>query len=93
VKPSAFRGFVAGKDEAGLSYFIAEPEKAAADFIYLNLNKFAAGKAEKTLLESFRFQNLGSLKKKQIEIYFGLFNNKKMVEIGGVLRAMIGGKS
>jgi len=51
VKPSAFRGFISGKDEAGLPYFIAEPEKAVADFAYLNLKKIAAGAAEKTLLE------------------------------------------
>jgi len=91
VKPSAFRGFISGKDEAGLPYFIAEPEKAVADFVYLNLKKIAAGAAEKTLLESFRFQNLGSLKKNKIAAYFDLFNNTKMREIGAVLRGM-GGK-
>jgi len=91
VKPSAFRGFISGKDEAGLPYFIAEPEKAVADFAYLNLKKIAAGAAEKTLLESFRFQNLGSLKKNKIAAYFDLFNNTKMREIGAVLRGM-GGK-
>ena len=88
VKASAFRGFISGKDEAGLPYFIAEPEKAVADFIYLNLGKIAAGSAEKTLLESFRFQNLGSLKKNKITTYFGLFNNIKMREIGAVLGGM-----
>ena len=91
VKPSAFRGFISGKDEAGLPYFIAEPEKAVADFAYLNLKKIAAGAAEKTLLESFRFQNLGSLKKNKIAAYFDLFNNTKMREIGAVLRGL-GGK-
>jgi len=91
VKPSAFRGFISGKDEAGLPYFIAEPEKAVADFAYLNLKKIAAGAAEKTLLESFRFQNLGSLKKNKIAAYFDLFNNTKMREIGAVLSGM-GGK-
>jgi len=91
VKPSAFRGFISGKDEAGLPYFIAEPEKAVADFVYLNLGKIAAGAAEKTLLESFRFQNLGSLKKGKITAYFGLYDNAKMREIGAVLRGL-GGK-
>ncbi|OGR64973.1 MAG: hypothetical protein A2X31_07370 [Elusimicrobia bacterium GWB2_63_22] len=91
VKPSAFRGFISGKDEAGLPYFIAEPEKAVADFIYLNLRKIAAGLVEKTLLESFRFQHLESLNKNKVTAYFGLFNNTKMREIGAVLRGM-GGK-
>ena len=62
-----------------------------ADFVYLNLGKIAAGAAEKTLLESFRFQNLGLLKKNKITTYFGLFNNTKMRKIGAVLRGM-GGK-
>lgn len=91
VKPSAFRGFISGKDEAGLPYFIAEPEKAVADFIYLNLAKIAAGLVEKTLLESFRFQHLDSLNKTKVTAYFGLFNNTKMRQIGAVLRGM-GGK-
>lgn len=88
MKPSAFRGFISDKDEAGLPYFLAEPEKAAADFVYLNLGRIAAGAAEKTLLESFRFQNLGSLRKDKITAYFDLFNSKKMHELGVVLRGM-----
>ncbi|KAF0126483.1 MAG: hypothetical protein FD189_1360 [Elusimicrobia bacterium] len=91
VKSSAFRGFISVKDEAGLPYFIAEPEKAVADFIYLNLGKIPAGLVEKTLLESFRFQHLDSLNKNKVTAYFGLFNNTKMREIGAVLRGM-GGK-
>ena len=91
VKPAAFRGFVSDKDEAGLPYFIAEPEKAVADFVYLNLARITPGAAEKTLLESFRFQNLGSLKKNKVAAYFGLFNNKKMSVLAGVLQGM-GGK-
>lgn len=90
VKPAAFRGFIAQKDEAGLPYFIAEPEKAVADFVYLNLDGIAADAAEKTLLESFRFQNLDSLRKKKITDYFGLFASKKMAEVSGVLRGMAG---
>lgn len=91
VRPAAFRGFISERDEAGLPYFIAEPEKAVADFVYLNLDRIAAGAAEKTLGESFRFQNLGSLRKKKIADYFGLFNSAKMAGIAGVLRGM-GGK-
>lgn len=90
VKPAVFRGFISAKDESGLAYFIAEPEKAVADFVYLNLGKVAAGAAERTLRESFRFQNAGSLRKNKITAYFGLFNSKKMNELGGVLRGMGG---
>jgi len=91
VKPSVFRGFVTEKDEAGLPYFIAEPEKAVADFVYLNLGKVATGAAERTLLESFRFQDLGSLRKNKIAEYFGLFKSKRMHDLGVILRGM-GGK-
>jgi len=90
IKPAAFRGFVAGRDEAGLSYFMAEPEKAVADFVYLNLPGIAAGAAEKTLLESFRFQNLGSLRKGKILEYFGVFNSKRMLKLAAVLRELAG---
>jgi len=79
VRPAAFRGFVSGNDEAG---------KAVADFVYMNLDRITAGAAEKTLLESFRFQNLGLLRKKKIADYFGLFNSGKMAEIGEILQAM-----
>ncbi len=90
VKPAAFRGFIAQKDESGLSYFIAEPEKAVADFVYLNRHKIAAGAEEETLLGSFRFQNIRSLKKRKLMEYFGFFNMRKMANVGKVLRALAG---
>jgi hypothetical protein len=93
VKPSAFRGFIAQKDEAGLPYFIAEPEKAVADFVYLNRHKIAAGAEEEMLLESFRFQNLGTLKKKKLSDYFRIFNMRKMESVARVLRALTGRNS
>ena len=40
IKPGAFRGFKTFKDEANLTFFMALPEKAVVDFIYLNLEKF-----------------------------------------------------
>lgn len=93
VRPAAFRGFVSEKDEAGLPYFIAEPEKAVADFVYLNLGRITAGEAERTLLESFRFQDLGSLRKKKLAAYFGLFNSGKMAGLAEVLMGLAGGRT
>lgn len=81
VKPEVFRGFTALKDEAGLPYFMAEPEKAVADFVYLNLRKIKAGEAACALLDSFRFQNLKTLRKARLAAYFALFRVKKMHEI------------
>ena len=34
IKPGCFRGFKTLKDEAGLLFFIAEPEKALIDYLY-----------------------------------------------------------
>ncbi|MEI7482228.1 MAG: hypothetical protein WCK75_07750 [Elusimicrobiota bacterium] len=88
VKPAAFRGFTALKDEAGLSYFMAEPEKAVADFVYLNLDKIKSGAAARTLLDSFRFQNLRTLRKVRLAAYFALFGVKKMREAALALAAL-----
>jgi len=41
VKPDAFRGYRSYKDEAGLDCLIAEPEKAVADFLYLNVRRYS----------------------------------------------------
>lgn len=45
IQPMAYRGFTVLKDENGFMVFLAEPEKAAVDFVYLNLEKFRAGDA------------------------------------------------
>lgn len=41
IQPRAFSGFRAVKDEHGLEFFVAEPEKAVVDFFYLNIDKFS----------------------------------------------------
>ena len=78
IKPDAFRGFKSAKDEAGLPVFIAEPEKAVVDFIYLNLSKFAKPEKER-FAQSFRFQNTEKLSEKKIMFYVGLFSNRKLL--------------
>ena len=40
ILPKAYRGFKMVKCENGLTFFIAEPEKAVIDFLYLNLDNF-----------------------------------------------------
>ncbi|MCK5654794.1 MAG: hypothetical protein KAI03_00715 [Candidatus Aureabacteria bacterium] len=78
IKPDAFRGFKSAKDEAGLPVFIAEPEKAVVDFIYLNLSKFAKPEKEQ-FAQSFRFQNIEKLSAKKIMFYASLFSNRKLL--------------
>ena len=78
IKVDAFSGFRGVKDEAGLLYFIAEPEKAVVDFLYLNLNKFK--KENKEMFEEFyRFQNVETLKSAKIITFAKLFGNNKLM--------------
>ena len=78
IKPDAFRGFKSAKDEAGLPVFIAEPEKAVVDFIYLNLSKFKKS-AKEQFAQSFRFQNTEKLSAKKTLFYASLFNSRKLL--------------
>jgi predicted transcriptional regulator of viral defense system len=80
IKYKAFRGFKAVKDRAGLTYFLAEPEKAIVDFIYLNLSRFKRGDQD-VFSQSYRFQNLESLNPKRLKTYAGLFATPKLVDV------------
>jgi len=82
IKRAAFRGFRAEKDKSGLAYFIAEPEKALADFIYLNLPCFKAGDKD-IFSQSYRFQNLDSINLEKLTSYASFFGNAKL---DGVIR-------
>lgn len=78
IKPNAFRGFKANKDEYGLTFFIAEPEKAVVDFLYLNLGRIPVG-AKDIFAASFRFQNTDNLKPLRIRELAKLFQNQKLL--------------
>lgn len=80
IKRGAFRGFTVRKDSSGLSYFLAEPEKAVADFIYLNLPRFTRGDRE-VFTRSYRFQNLESLATGKLKAYGALFASAKLNDI------------
>lgn len=84
VKMNCFNGFTEQKDENGLSFFIATPEKAVADFIYLHQNTFA-GDYRKALAESMRLQNTAGLNKNKIRKYAEAFGSKKTSQIASVL--------
>ena len=80
VKENCFTGFIEKKDESGLVYFFATPEKASADFLYLNKNRFNKNYGD-ILKQSFRFQNTGSLNKRKFRFYIKLFSNRKLNRI------------
>lgn len=82
VKPAAFRGYRSYKDEAGLDVFIAEPEKAVVDFLYLNLRKFKTG-AKSVFKESYRFQNTELLSPRKVRWWVRLFENSRLVTVAG----------
>ncbi|MCX5781551.1 MAG: hypothetical protein NT145_02430 [Elusimicrobia bacterium] len=87
VKVPFFTGFMENKDEENLPYFIASPEKAFVDFVYLNLNKFQKNYRE-MLVESFRFQNIDSLNKSRLKQYAELSENKKLLKIVQELKSL-----
>jgi hypothetical protein len=55
--------------------FIAEPEKAVLDFIYLNLQEFK-NKGEDIFDLSYRLQNLERLKKGKLQKLARLYKNR-----------------
>jgi len=80
IKPKAFRGFRAFKDEAEFLFLIADPEKALVDFFYLNLEKFREGDME-VFDKSYRLQNLEKIKSKKIMEYADFFGNDKLKRV------------
>lgn len=60
VVPRAFRGFRQEKHSHDRQVFVAEPEKAVLDFLYLNAAKFRQD-FEGVLISGYRFQNLDAL--------------------------------
>ena len=80
LKPRVFRGFRAVRDEAGFSFFMADPEKAIVDFVYLNLSRFKAGHAD-IFEESYRFQNLEGLRAAKLKEAASYFRSPKLAMI------------
>ena len=77
LKPGVFNGYHSFKDEAGMDVFIADPEKAIVDFLYLNLNKFKAHNKD-IFSDSYRFQNTQVLNCRKIILLSKLFKNSRL---------------
>lgn len=82
IKPDVFRGFKAVKEDTGTTFFIAEPEKAVVDFLYLNLNNMPVDNTA-IFRDSYRFQNLEQLKAARITEFSRLFNSSKLTKAAG----------
>ena len=70
-------GFIAKKDENGYPYFIAEPEKALLDYLYLNLGGLDPKDGD-LLDRSLRLQNRSMINKKKLLSYAQRFAVKKL---------------
>jgi hypothetical protein len=85
LKTECFSGYSAERDEVGLQFNIALPEKALIDFLYLNLSKFNLIKnrynSKTFLIESYRMQNMDTLDSKKLLFYAKLFKCKKLLAI------------
>lgn len=88
VVPSAFRGFRQEKQEHDRQVFVAEPEKAVLDFLYLNRSKFRED-FEGALIDSFRFQNLGTLDPARVAELRGCYGNANIALMADKLNFLI----
>jgi len=77
LKTSCFNGFRELKDQMNLPFFIAEPEKAIVDFLYLNLAVFKKIDPDIFAL-SYRFQNVSGLNTKKLKKFVEQFDSKKL---------------
>lgn len=73
-------GFQIIQDEYGFPYFIAEPEKALLDFLYLNLGSIQS-EGDDFFTLSMRLQNRSLLDKKKLLLYAKRYSVKKLLKI------------
>ncbi len=80
VMPSAFRGFKIIKDQNDMDIFIAEPEKAVVDFLYFTFGRDpkAGERSPDIFNESYRFEDVGTLKENRLLELAYLFGNPKL---------------
>lgn len=88
VVPGAFRGFRQEKQEQGRPVFVAEPEKAVLDFLYLNRTKFRKDYIG-ALIGSFRFQNLETLNEARVVTLSECYGNAHLSRMADQLANLI----
>ncbi|HSV43382.1 MAG TPA: hypothetical protein VLJ10_02400 [Candidatus Bathyarchaeia archaeon] len=88
IKPQAFRGF-RQETFGGLPVFIAEPEKAVLDFLYLNSARFGKD-PEGQLRESFRFQTGADVDIKRMRELVEVFGSQKLDRLAEAAITILG---
>lgn len=89
VMPAYFFGFKNLKTQSGLSYWMAQPEKALLDFIYLSIPK-GAKMTKELFLDGYRLQNLEQIRHGVLKNFIGRFTNPRVQEGGRVILQIIG---
>jgi len=77
LKPSPYFGYAVKKDDEGFPYFIATPEKALLDYLYLNLGGINSGD-KRYFTDSLRLQNRAVLNKRKLLSFAQRFNIRKL---------------
>ena len=78
LKKTAYFGFRQARDEGGFPYFIAEPEKALLDYLYLNLGSVGSDPSG-YLRDSLRLQNRSSLNKRKLANFAARYGVNKLI--------------
>ncbi len=87
INPEAFRGFKR-VGEGSSAFFMADPEKAVVDFLYLNLSEFGDDAQEK-LEQSYRFQNVEELNPEKLSAFGQHFQSRKLTRVIKILARWI----
>lgn len=85
VKPVYFFGYV--QQNIPVSHWIAEPEKALLDFIYLSIPP-SQQLSEGLFINGYRMQNLHSLRKGLLKQFIHRFNHPRVRQGGELLLAL-----
>ena len=80
LKPSLFFGYRKIEDENNFPAFVAKPEKAVLDFLYLNLSQFK-NEFPDIFEHSYRFQNTSLLKKGRLREMAKAYKNEKFSRV------------
>ncbi|MFH0921024.1 MAG: hypothetical protein V1913_11765 [Fibrobacterota bacterium] len=88
IKQSCFFGFVTAASGQGLPFWIAMPEKAVLDFLYLRIPKLN-DVSESLLLENYRFQNADQLNPSVFSEILGRFKAPGIQKAGNVFLKLL----
>jgi predicted transcriptional regulator of viral defense system len=89
IRTNAFRGF-REDNFGGFPVYIAEPEKAVLDFLYLNSARFGKDPADQ-LRGSFRFQSGADIDPVRMRTLAAVFESKKLSRLAEAALDILGG--